>query len=228
MAPGIAREGSEPTGEVSLYIVEAPSAACPQLALPPARRSRPRTPHHLSPPVHPHPPNPALIYAFAERAKPIVLHAGVGRISKGEALLFDSTELDGGRGPSSSVAVARSLPLLACMNQHFSSRTLTGCAAYTKHKAPATHTGLLEHMARTFPSREKAGEPREECDAAEDAEDDAHPCMVWLDRTQLGRTQLNRTRHNMRTQLNSRRGDQLLILQWGVNQRNKRSHRMLL
>ena len=71
-------------------------------------------------------------------AKPNV-HVGVGRMGKGDALLIDSTELDGGRGPSSSGAVARSPPLLACMNEpaaiHLTDRVR---AAYTEHTAPVT------------------------------------------------------------------------------------------
>eukprot|EP00964_Phaeocystis_antarctica_P018413 scaffold10182_cov64-Phaeocystis_antarctica.AAC.2 len=68
------------TRHLPLIYCAAPSAAHPQLALPPARRSRP-----VSSP-HPTPPNPALLYASAERAKPSVLHVGVERIGKEAAL----------------------------------------------------------------------------------------------------------------------------------------------
>ena len=108
-----------------------------------------------------HPPstrNPALIYASAERAKPNVLHAGVGRIGKRAALLFDSTELDGGRGPSSSVAVARSLPLLACMNQQpYTDRVR---CLHGAQEAPATHRSTRAYDTRLSSSRESRRAPR--------------------------------------------------------------------
>ena len=150
-------------------------------------RSHLRDPTSLiSPPeTHPHPEPCPDIYASAVHAKPNV-HVGVGRMGKGDALLIDSTELDGGRGPSSSGAVARSPPLLACMNEPaaiYTSRT--GCArltkAYTEHTAPVTQVSTTLSVSlwlRAF--RRKNVEPREQCDAAEDAEDDAHDCVVWL------------------------------------------------
>ena len=108
-------------------------------------------------------------------------------MGKGDALLIDSTELDGGRRPSSSGAVARSPPLLACMNEpaaiHLTDRVR---AAYKGlHGAHGDgHTGLDYSISitkvwlRAF--RRKNVEPREQCDAAEDSEDDAHDCVVWL------------------------------------------------
>ena len=42
--------------------------------------------HGAPAPSPTHTPNPALIYASAERAKPNVLHVGVERIGKGAAL----------------------------------------------------------------------------------------------------------------------------------------------